>query len=323
MRIEELKKSLATEVFPMYVIDGDDAYLRELAVREIKQRCLAGSDIDFCAFEGAAVKSDPETLVSALVQYPFISEKRVVIVRDYAPTAAELKNKSLSAYFSAPAETSVLIIVNVSPCENLKKIACAAAVDCSKASPAVTARYVIVSLKRRNVAITEENARLLCEYCLFDMTRICGETEKLAAYCFDKGEATKADIDEIVVRDTDYRIYEMTEKLARKNADGALEILNDMLYKNADPQKLFTSVYYYFRRLFFCAVSNKRTGELAKDLGIKEYAAQKSIEQAKKIGARKLKNVLTEFEKCDAAFKSGLISLDNALFVCVFKILTD
>lgn len=323
MRIEELKKSLEKEIAPIYIIDGDDAYLRELAVREIKNKCLGENDVDFCSYDGASVKNDPESLVSALLQYPFISEKRVVLIRDYAPSATDLKNKSLSAYLSSPAQTSVLIIANVSPCDNLKKISCAEKVDCSKASPSVVARYVAVTLKRRGISISEENARTLGEYCLFDMTRVCGETEKLAAYCYGKTEATKEDVNAIVIRDTDYRIYEMTEKLAQKNADGALEILNDMLYKNADPQKLFISVYYYFRRLFFCAVSNKSYGELAKDLGIKEFAAQKSVAQAKKIGARKLKNVITSFEKCDAGFKSGLISLDNALFVCVFKILVD
>lgn len=323
MRIEELKKSLAEKVYPAYIIDGDDAYLRELAVKQIKQKCLGDNDIDFCVFDGATVKNDPDSLVSALMQYPFLSEKRIVLVRDYAPTAADLKNKGLSAYFANPSDTSVLITVNVTPCENLRKIACAERVDCSKASPAVVARYVTVTLKRQGIAVSEENARILGEYCLFDMTRVYGETEKLAAYCYGKTEATKADIDAVVIRDTDYRIYEMTEKLAQKNADGALEILNDMLSKNADPQKLFTSVYYYFRRLFFCAVSNKSYAELSKDLGIKEYAAQKSVAQAKKIGARKLKNVITAFENCDAGFKSGLISPDNALFVCVFKILID
>lgn len=322
MRIEELKKSLSDSVSPLYLIEGDDAYLRELAVRDIKQRCLNGSDIDFCALEGQAVKANPELLTEALVQYPFLAEKRVVLVRDYSPTAAELKTKRFDV-FNNPPDFSVAVIVNVSACEALKKLPCATVVDCSKASPAVIARYVRVSLKSEGVAISDSNAALLAEYCLNDMTRVCGEVQKLAAYCFDSKEVTAADIERLVIRDFDYRIYEMTDKLAQKRIDEALDILNDMLKKNADPQKLYSSVYYYFRRLFFCSVSDKSAGELAKSFGIKEYAVTKSMAQAKKIGARKLKNTICAFESFDEAFKSGKLSIDNALFISVFKILID
>lgn len=322
MRIEELKKSLGESVAPLYVIEGDDAYLRELAVREIKQKCLNGSDIDFCVLEGSNVKQSPELLTEALVQYPFLAEKRVVLVRDYSPTAAELKTKRFDV-FNDPPDFSVAVIVNSSPCEALKKLPCVTVVDCSKASSAVIARYVRVTLKKSGVAISEQNAALLADYCLNDMARVCGETEKLAAYCLNGGEVTAEDIESLVTRDVDYRIYEMTEKLALKKTDEALDILNDMLKKNAEPQKLYSSVYYYFRRLFFCAVSDKSAGELAKSFGIKEYAVTKSMAQAKKIGARKLKNTISAFERFDEAFKSGKLSIDNALFISVFKILTD
>lgn len=323
MRIEELKKSLEAGFSPVYVVEGDDAYLRELALRDIKKKCLGDNDIDFCSFEGAEIKTNPDVLVSALLQYPFISEKRLICVRDYSPSATDLKNKALSEYFANPSDFCVLVIINSAPCENLKKIACAEVVDCSKASPAVLARYVRVSLKRLNVVISEENARLLAEYCLNDMTRISGEVEKLGAYCAEKGEVLPEDIQTLVTRDTDYRIYEMTDKLAQKRVDEALDILNDMLLKNEEPQKLYTSVYYYFRRLFFCAISDKPAASLAKELGIKEYAVIKSTALAKKIGARKLKNTICAFENFDADFKSGKISINDALFICVFKILVE
>ncbi len=323
MRIEELKKSLESGFSPVYVVEGDDAYLRELALRNLKNKCLGDSDIDFCSFEGSEIKANPEILTSALIQYPFLSPKRLICVRDYAPSATDLKNKALSEYFSNPSDFSVLVIINSVPCENLKKIACAEVVDCSKASASVLERYVRVSLKRLNVFISEQNARLLAEYCLNDMTRLSGEVEKLAAYCAEKGEVTASDIENLVTRDTDYRIYEMTDNLAQKRVNEALDILNDMLQKNSEPQKLYTSVYYYFRRLFFCAVSDKSTAQLARELGVKEYAASKSVALAKKIGARKLKNTVSSFEKFDSDFKSGKLSINDALFICVFKILVD
>ena len=112
MRMEELKASLASGASPVYLIEGEDAYLREVAVKILKDKYLTSPELNLNIFEGAYVKSSPDEMVDALMQYPFMSEKRVIIVRDYNPSATDLKNKSLVNYFANPVETSLLIIVN-------------------------------------------------------------------------------------------------------------------------------------------------------------------------------------------------------------------
>ncbi len=323
MRVEELKKSL-NDLTPLCLISGEDAFFRELAIKTIKKAYLtAAPELNYSVLDGSQVKNDPDGLVGALLQYPFMSEKRVVVVREYYPTAAELKNKSLAAYFAAPSETGLLAIVNQNPCENLKKLPYMTFIDCSKADIEVAVRYVQVTLKRENLIITAKTARLLCEYCGGDMTRISGETQKLASYCYGNAEVTEEDVTTMVVRDTDYRIYEMTEKIANGKKAEAYEIMNDMLEKSTEPQLLFTSVYYHFRRLFFCAVSALTPAALSQKLGIKEFAVKKSIEQSKKFSPKKLKNVVCKFAEYDAAFKSGEISIDAALFLAVGGIMND
>lgn len=321
MRVEELKKSL-DKLTPVCLVTGEDAFFRELAVKTVKNAFLtAAPELNFSSFEGSRVKSSPDDLVGALLQYPFMSEKRVVLLRDYYPTAADLKNKTLAAYLASPSEFSVLLIVNSEPCENLKKLPSVTVIDCSKADIDVAVRYIQVTLKRENLIITAKNARLLAEYCGGDMTRISCETEKLAAYAYGKAEVEQEDITSAVSRDTDYRIYEMTEKIAIGDADAAYEIMNDMLAKSTEPQMLFTSVYYHFRRLFFCSISEKSPAALASKLGVKEFAAKKAIEQAKKFTPKKLKNVVCKFAEYDAAFKSGQITVDSALFLMVGEIM--
>ena len=322
MRMEELKASLANGIAPVYLIEGEDSYLREVAVKTLQEKCLTSPELNLSVFEGSYVKSDPEEMISALMQYPFMSEKRVVLVRDYNPSATDLKNKAIVEYFNSPVETSLLIIVNGTPCDPLKKFNCVTVVDCGKATMATVVRYVQVTLKRNNLIITTKNAELLADYCKLEMTKISGEVEKLIAYCFGNAEVTAQDIEELVIKENDYQIYELTEQVARKNNAKAYAILADTLSKSNDHQRIFTALYYHFRKLFYCSVSNKSTSVLARELGVKsEYALKKLIEQSKRFTPKMLKQTVDMFVKYDADFKSGKITIQNALNLAMAKIM--
>ena len=322
MRIEDLKSSLAKGVAPVYLIEGEDAYLREVAVKTLQENRLTSPELNLNTFEGSFVKSNPEEMIGALMQYPFMSEKRVVIVRDYNPSATDLKNKAVSEYFENPVETSLLIIVNSTPCELLKKFDCVTTVDCGKANKATIVRYIQGVLKRNNLIITTKNAELLADFCRLEMTKISGETEKLVAFCNGNAEVTAEDIEVLVTKENDYQIYELTEQVAKQNNAKAYEIVGDMLSKSNDHQRIFTSLYYHFRKLFFCSVNNKSNAVLAKELAVKsEYALQKLIEQSKRFSPKKLKQTVDMFAKYDADFKSGKITIVSALNLAMGKIM--
>lgn len=321
MRIEELKKSLSEHQFSIYLVEGEDAYFRDLALKTLQNKFLSAPDLNLSTFKGADVKTNPSEMVEALMQYPFMSEKRVVVVYDYMPTASDLKNKQLASYLDNPIDTSLLIIVNVNKCEPLKKFKSVCVVDCGKSTLELITRYIQGTLKRNNLIITAQNARLLSEYCQMDMTRISGEVEKLSAYCHGLSEVTQEDIEELVTKDTDFQIFEMTERVAQKQYDKAYEIVNDMLSKSSDYQKLFLSLYFHFRKLFNYSISSGSPQAIAKQYGVHEYGVKKSIEQGKRFGLKRLKQILDMFEKYDCEFKSGKISAQAVLTLCLGKIM--
>ncbi len=322
MRMEELKTSLQKGIAPVYLIEGEDAFLRESAVKTLQERCLTSPELNLSIFDGSFVRENPEEMIGALMQYPFMSEKRVVVVRDYNPTATDLKNKAIRGYFESPVDTSLLIIVNNDSCASLKKFDCITVVDCGKATMETLVRYIQITLKKNNLIITTKNAQLLADYCKLEMTKISGEVEKLIAYCFGNAEVTEEDIEELVIKENDYQIYELTEQIARKNNAKAYAILADMLSKSNDHNRIFTSIYYHFRKLFYCSVSKKPTSVLAKELGVKnEYAIKKLTEQCKRFTPKKLKQTVDMFVKYDADFKSGKISIQNALNLAIGKIM--
>ena len=91
MKFKELKRSLFSSVERIYLVSGEDAFFVSYALKLICDKCLSEPDLNLTVFDGQEVKGNPDKLISALVSYPFMSEKRVVAVKEYYPLAADIK----------------------------------------------------------------------------------------------------------------------------------------------------------------------------------------------------------------------------------------
>lgn len=313
MKFVELKNSLVEGVQPIYLVEGEDAFLRETALRLIKQKALSSPDINLTNLLGQDIEKDFELFLTATESYPFMSDKRYVVVRDFYPTATTLKNKVLKRIFENPCETTVVVIVNDKKCEPLKKLSNVTFVDCQKADVKVITSFIINKTKSKGVIISQTAIDKLIDFCSLDLTRINGELDKLLAFAINDLQITPELVEEMVSKDSEFEIYELTEAIAKLNREKAFEILSELTRKNQDKQRLFISVYYHFRRLLHARISKCTLAELAENLQVKEFVAKKAREQAQRFSAKRLKAICDKLSYYDVAFKSGELSVDTAL----------
>ena len=324
MKFTGLKAALEAGVAPVYLFEGEDAWFRDRGVALIKDKVLSEPQLNYASFEGSSIKGPGvSAFVSSLVSLPFLSERRVVYVREWYPAAADLKHKALSAYFASPEPLTVLAISNEKKCEPLKKMKAVEVVDCGKGDPALLARWAAGELRRNGLAISGENAAKIAEYCLSDMTRIDSEVRKLALYAQGKGEVTAGDIDLLVVKDSEYKVYEMTEHIASGRFGEAHSVMRELIDKNENKQRMFVAVYSHFRRMLHVSLSTEPDGALAAKLGVKEYAVKMTRRQAAKFPKKALKRAVDRLTELDTAFKTGKLSLDSALFLGVFELMVE
>jgi DNA polymerase-3 subunit delta len=196
-------------------------------------------------------------------------------------------------------------------------------IECDKADLSLIARWVKAECANAGILIDLESARLIGEYCQQDMLRVQNETQKLCAYALDKGEITLMDVTEMVNRDVEYKIYEMTDYIGRKNFDKALLVITEMIGKGEPHQKIITSVYNYFRRLLHVAISDLTELELAKEFGVKDFAVRKMKTQAGYFKKKALKTAVDILVDSDYRVKSGLSSADDEMWLTIFKIMTE
>lgn len=305
--------------YPVYLFEGEDAFFRERGYSLVKNKFVSQPELNLAIFDGEPTVGD---LVASLNGYPFMSEKRMTVLKEFYPKQDYLRN-GLKSYLDSPSDSGVLVILNEKPHEALKKFECVCVVDCAKADSQLLVRWIKAECNKSGVSIDGETAKALSEYCLSDMTRIENETSKLISYVGSGGVIDLTAVDEMVVRDAEYKIYEMTDFIGKRKFDKALAVINDMMSKGETAQRILVSVYNYFRRLLLIAISDKPNSELASMLGIKEFAVRKTKDQAEMFKKRALKSAVDMLTDVDYKIKRGILEANDAMWLSIFKIMLE
>lgn len=314
MKYTELKNSLKEGAASVYLLEGDDAYFRINGEEQIKSAFLQLPELNYTAFEGETLRGGAlAELVSALKNYPFMSEKRVIKVSEFYPSEADF-DRYLKPLFADFPPTAVLIIVNSASKKgaDLKRRRGVEFVDCNRADRDTVAKWIYITLKRAGISSSVSVCEAVADYCLCDMARVSVETKKLVDYK-QSGELTRKEADELVYKDAEYRIYEMTNAVAIGNYSVFCSIEDDLKRKGFDEITLMNSLFSYFRNLLTAATTDKSPSEAAKLLKMKEYGFSRSKEQARKIGVDKLEKYINYIYARISDVKSGRITPQSAL----------
>ena len=271
MKYIELKRSLENgEVFSAYLFEGEESFFAKKGCALLEEKFLTEPSLNLANFEGSNL--DMTALTASLVAYPFMSEKRVTKITEFYPKASEVKE--LKKILPDLPDTALLIIVNKEKSDALSKIEQIQVVSCVKEESNLVAKWIKAECNRNKVLIDLENALKVAEYCLLDMTRVVLETKKLCDYVGENEEITQEIIDLLVYKDSEYKVFKMTEHIAQKKFDLALSVIQEMLSKGEPPQKILVSIYNYFRKLLHVAISTKTNIELANVLGSKDFVVK-------------------------------------------------
>lgn len=319
MKFQDLKKSLTNGIKNIYLVEGEDAFLRDNSLRLLKENFLLQDDLNLNNFNGQELKEGTENFFTAVYSYPFMSDKRFVVVYEYYPTLTELKNPKFKKFFSEPNETTVVIFINSNSSEALKKQTNVEIVDCNGLDDEIIKKWIRNEALKEKVIISQDAIQSLIDFTSGDMTKISIELNKLIAYVGYMGQISSEEVLQICVKDTDYQIYEFTEFVANKKYDSAYKVLNEMLEKNQDKQRLFISIYYHFRTLLYASISSQTDDVLANSLNVRSFVIKKAKIQAKSFGSKKLKQICDKLGGYDSAFKSGELTVDSVLWNSVFN----
>ncbi len=318
----ELKKGLA----PVYLVEGDEAYFRDHAVRSIREACgLTQPALNETHADGEGLKGDRlVSFLSDLRTLPFFDERRLVRVTEFYPSERDWE--IFAPYVKSPCPSTVLVIVNGGKKANaadLKRKGGVVYVDCSRESEEMLSRWLYGMMKRANLSADADAVSLMVRYCNQDAARMKTETEKLRLLLGENGRVTREVVEGEIAKDTEYKIYELTQAASRRNASAFSEILHDLMEKGFDEYAALAALTSHYRTLYEISNMSGGDAEVAKTLGIKPYAVQKNREAASRLGKEKVKALYERLYALSAGARSGEYTKSGALLAATAKIFFD
>ncbi|MBQ8320241.1 MAG: DNA polymerase III subunit delta [Clostridia bacterium] len=304
---------------PVYLFEGEEVYFHEKGEALLRSRFVTDTTLDYATFEGGALKGEKiKDLLDAVSAFPFLSEKRLVKVTEFYPSEKDFERYLKDFLENAPKD-GILLIMNVGKGKAgtaaLSKAKGVTFVDCGKSDEETIKKWIYLTAKKAGVYVDGMTSGLLAAYCGYDMARVSKETEKLL-FCCEAEELTRITdemVETHVAPASEYKNYELTNAVSRKNYGEFVKIMQEFTVKSADFLAVLSMLASHFRTLYEVGMSKGSDKEVAAQLGMKEFAVKKSREQAAKFTGEQLFALYSRLYDAVSKVKCGELTPPSAL----------
>ncbi|MBE0475550.1 MAG: DNA polymerase III subunit delta [Coriobacteriia bacterium] len=271
---------------PVYLIHGSEELLLERAVARLRERLARVADLDFNFdhFDGAQASADE--IVAAANTLPFMSERRLVVVRDVDKMPAE-EQQRLAEYVKDPAEHTCLVLVGVKLAKNSRLYKAVAALGgVSEYAAPKRSEYPakVVGLfeeKGREVGI--DAAETLVEAVGRDLRRLATEIDKIVAFAGETTTLTRQDVEAVLSTVAPASIFDFLEAMGMRDARRAMRLLSDLLAQGEALLGVHAMAVRHVRQLASVRALTDRglsCGEVAGAMGLADWQVRKLAPQA-------------------------------------------
>lgn len=324
---DALDKSINNELKPLYLLYGGEQYLIDTCVNKIKkkfgERVLG---INYILID----ETNLDNLISDIEMPAFGYEKKLIIVKNSGLFKKDGRKKSgspiqdkIAEYIDNNmdiiAESVILVFVEGVADKNIvfekiQKNGIICNIEELKPVQLVKKLKQICNLYKVNVDDTTLN--YLVETSGTNLQNLINEIRKLIEYAGANGTITIDAVNKLSIKQIESVIFELTDNLAIRKIDKALEILDNLIYQKEPMQKILITLYGHFKKIYLCAVAVKLNKDVVNSLNLKPnqtFLVTKYKKQASYFKLDELRNILKELIDLDFNSKNGKIDLDVGL----------
>jgi len=271
MKFIDLKKTLEKTSYSVYFVQGDDRFLMQKA-----QDILIAHYIKNAPELNLQIINEDNYSMQAIVEnaqtFPFCNDYRLILIRGMPEKITENDQKIFDNYIKNPVKQTVLVFVfDDKTAFYTKNFMSVTNIDCNKMTKQFLTKYVATLLSKYKKAITMDAVELFLDFCDYDLTKIENECSKLSL-ALKNETITKQDILDNVPKSVDYQIFELSEAISSRDGVNAIKILKFLLDRKISTQYIMGVIVSYMRRMFYASVTEDSDFNIAKMLGVKEYA---------------------------------------------------
>lgn len=293
---------------------GEQDTLRDAAAAELAQRTLGDAPREFNEdrFDFASAGVDATRVLDAARTLPVLAERRLVRVRGLADRrAARFLERALPDYLEAPVPTTCLLLEAPKVDRRLRWVKRVAQLgglrDCSgPRRPQEVRAWIDDRIRAAGRKPARGVAAALLELVGGDLDRLAREIEKACLYAGERREITADDVHEVTGEVRPRAVYLLTDAIGRRDLAEALELSAELLAQGEAPLALLGALANHFRRLVRARECQPLTArEVARQLSLHPYAAERLVEQARRFDPARLQRSLAALREADEGLKGG------------------
>ena len=309
-----------------YLLYGGEGFIRETWVNRLK-KAVSGpfEDMNIDVFDGAA---DMNAVIDASQTLPFMSDKRLIIVKDSGLFKAGRKNDSEKAaqmLKDLPESTCVVFVED----EADKRLALFKAVVkkghaalCTPPEGEKLYRWAEGEARKKGIKMERNQTLYFFSTVGESFENARAEISKLINYK-DYGTAvTNEDIDAVCIKSTESRVFDLVDEIGRRNTAEAVKIYRGLILLKEQPIAILAMIVRQFRLMLQAGTftaQGKSPAEIASLTGQRDFVIKKCIQQSRNFTADILKNALKDSLDTDYAVKSGKMGAELAVELLIVK----
>lgn len=305
---------------------GEETYFFESAVNVLRSKFISpGSEqMDVCYLDGrSGPKISIDSIEEMLASPPWISEKKLVIVRDSGLFSGEVTEKFTDLISNVPDSAILIFLEEKMDCRKkpFKEFLSKGTVClCSPMTEEQLAGWVAKRLGKAGISITSEAAASMAVRCSMSLNMLANEINKMSLYCKGAG-ITSVDLDIVescCPPDLSGKVFSIMDACGTGRAEAALDTLNTLIITKQPVIVIRVTFMNHLKRLI-CAKDIGDSRELASRLGIMDFVAEKLVRQARRFDMERLLGLYLEAVRQDSDIKHGLIDERTSLETIIVK----
>ncbi len=326
----EIKKGELKRVYFFY---GPENFLIENKINSIKKRIIPQEfeTVGCSKFEGK--DADIKEFIEECDILPFVTEKKIVVVKNTGWFNNTNTNdyKILKEYIENIPEYIYVIFVEEKfdkkkekNIEFLEKFGGVVFFDILTVNQLTV--WVDKMFSETGKSVSPADISFIINACSQSMSRIFSEVNKLILFSGDNSKIRREDIEALVVKTSEYKVYEMFDDIVNQNRQKATEKLLNLLESGEKPTVVISSVSGKLYELLLVKLmySDRATSKEISaylDFPRPDFVINKMIAQSKKFGEPYLKRMIKKGIEYDRKIKSGRISGEKATEMYIMELI--
>lgn len=301
-------------------MSGEDRFSLLEEVKRWKNAFLEKfSDTDLEEMDGE--HASVQEINAAVRATPFLSEKRLVILKDFLSSKKAEEANALLPTLEQLADTTFLLMVESKEPDKRTSI--------FKAVTQMATQRLFIKPKgaqlntwasRRAEALgarlDPQTASYLTSWVGDDLFALSNEIQKLTLYASaahpSAPSITVPMIDELVVSNAQKSIFTLTDQLSKKDYAGALKTIHSLEEQGEEAAYIFAMLTRQFRLLLemkALAEEGQAPAQIARTMAVHPFVVQNTVRFSKNFTHGELRAALTKLLNLDRRLKTGLIPL--------------